>query len=157
MDTLFLSAEDPKTPATAANIIMQGGLVAIPTETVYGLGANALDPDAVLKIFEAKGRPSDNPLIVHIYDQNQLDELVEEVSDDAFVERRFQSRPVDVWQTLIYWSSNGVSVFHHCSRYRYFAGSTELVWFYCHCCIYGSYLLSKWTCYIYFGSFGKCA
>ena len=66
MNTLYLSAEDPKTPAIAANIIMQGGLVAIPTETVYGLGANGLDEAAVAKIFEAKGRPQDNPLILHI-------------------------------------------------------------------------------------------
>ena len=50
----------------AAQIILDGGLVAFPTETVYGLGANALDPEAVAKIFSAKGRPSDNPLIVHI-------------------------------------------------------------------------------------------
>ncbi|MGN5882384.1 L-threonylcarbamoyladenylate synthase [Staphylococcus simulans] len=50
-----------------------GGLVALPTETVYGLGANALDNEAVRKIYEAKGRPSDNPLIVHIHDQSQLD------------------------------------------------------------------------------------
>ena len=50
-----------------------GQLVAFPTETVYGLGANALDSRAVLRIFEAKGRPADNPLIVHIYDRSQLD------------------------------------------------------------------------------------
>ena len=50
----------------AAEVLKEGGLVAFPTETVYGLGANALDPNAVAKIFEAKGRPSDNPLIVHI-------------------------------------------------------------------------------------------
>ncbi|MBU4190543.1 MAG: Sua5/YciO/YrdC/YwlC family protein, partial [Candidatus Thermoplasmatota archaeon] len=49
----------------AANIIRQGGIVAFPTETVYGLGANALNPKAVLKIFKAKNRPQDNPLIVH--------------------------------------------------------------------------------------------
>jgi len=50
----------------AGEILRQGGLVAFPTETVYGLGGNALDPDAATKIFAAKGRPSDNPLIVHI-------------------------------------------------------------------------------------------
>lgn len=60
----------------AAQIIRQGGLVAFPTETVYGLGANALLGDAVAKIFEAKGRPSDNPLIVHISDLCQLEEIV---------------------------------------------------------------------------------
>ena len=47
-------------------ILRNGGLVAFPTETVYGLGANALDPEAAKKIYAAKGRPSDNPLIVHI-------------------------------------------------------------------------------------------
>ena len=56
----------------AADIFRSGGLVAFPTETVYGLGANALDRSAVLSIFEAKGRPADNPLIVHIYDRDQL-------------------------------------------------------------------------------------
>ena len=50
----------------AAEIIKRGGLVAFPTETVYGLGANALDPTAAARIYEAKGRPSDNPLIIHI-------------------------------------------------------------------------------------------
>ena len=50
----------------AADIIRKGGLVAFPTETVYGLGANALDAEATGKIYAAKGRPSDNPMIVHI-------------------------------------------------------------------------------------------
>lgn len=59
----------------AADIFRSGGLVAFPTETVYGLGANALDRSAVLSIFQAKGRPADNPLIVHIYDRDQLDPL----------------------------------------------------------------------------------
>ena len=49
-------------------ILREGGLVAFPTETVYGLGANALDEEAAKKTYEAKGRPSDNPLIVHIAD-----------------------------------------------------------------------------------------
>ena len=52
--------------SAAADILRQGGLVGIPTETVYGLGANALDAEAVNKIFEAKGRPQDNPLIIHV-------------------------------------------------------------------------------------------
>jgi L-threonylcarbamoyladenylate synthase len=55
-----------------AEILKNGGLIAFPTETVYGLGANALDEQAVKRIFEAKGRPSDNPLIVHIADASQL-------------------------------------------------------------------------------------
>ena len=67
----------------AAEIIKNGGLVAFPTETVYGLGANALDADASAKIYEAKGRPSDNPLIAHIASIDTLDEIVEDVSDVA--------------------------------------------------------------------------
>ena len=56
----------------AAEILKSGGLVAFPTETVYGLGANALDAQAVLSIFAAKERPADNPLIVHVHDRDQL-------------------------------------------------------------------------------------
>ena len=59
----------------AAKIIKEGGLVAFPTETVYGLGGNALDKDAAKKIYEAKGRPSDNPLIVHISDIEQVERI----------------------------------------------------------------------------------
>ena len=59
----------------AAELLRQGQLVAFPTETVYGLGANALDAGAVPEIFRAKGRPADNPLIVHIHDEKQLDGL----------------------------------------------------------------------------------
>ncbi|MBE6036129.1 MAG: threonylcarbamoyl-AMP synthase [Clostridiales bacterium] len=69
----------------AGDILAAGGLVAFPTETVYGLGANALDPDAAAKIYEAKGRPSDNPLIVHIADVNSLFDLAEPVSEDALL------------------------------------------------------------------------
>ena len=61
---------------TAGNIIKSGGLVAFPTETVYGLGANALDPEAVSKIYLAKGRPSDNPLILHVNNLSQAESLV---------------------------------------------------------------------------------
>lgn len=61
----------------AAELLRSGELVGIPTETVYGLAANALDPQAVLKIFAAKDRPADNPLIVHIWHIDQLDELCE--------------------------------------------------------------------------------
>ena len=63
----------------AADLLIKGGTVAFPTETVYGLGANALDKEAVAKIFKAKGRPSDNPLIVHISKIEQIYELVESV------------------------------------------------------------------------------
>ena len=72
MKTLLLSAQDKATPEIAADLIRQGELVAIPTETVYGLGANGLDETAVTKIFEAKGRPQDNPLILHICGAEQI-------------------------------------------------------------------------------------
>ena len=62
-DNIEMSINDIK---TAAEIIISGGLVAFPTETVYGLGGDATSPDAALKIYSAKGRPSDNPLIIHI-------------------------------------------------------------------------------------------
>ncbi|MBR7011243.1 MAG: threonylcarbamoyl-AMP synthase [Oscillospiraceae bacterium] len=67
----------------AAELIKSGGLVAIPTETVYGLGANGLDPEAVKKIFLAKGRPQDNPLILHIHDAAQLHDFCREVPETA--------------------------------------------------------------------------
>ncbi|MBR5508545.1 MAG: threonylcarbamoyl-AMP synthase [Lachnospiraceae bacterium] len=67
----------------AGNILRGGGLVAFPTETVYGLGANGLDEEAARKIYEAKGRPSDNPLIIHIADLEDLDRIVEEVPEAA--------------------------------------------------------------------------
>lgn len=83
----FFEKVDNENPASyakvfeqAANIIQNGGLVAFPTETVYGLGANALDPEAVKKIYAAKGRPSDNPLIIHISDLSELEPLVKNVS-----------------------------------------------------------------------------
>ena len=64
-----------------ADMLADGKLVAFPTETVYGLGADARNTDAVSGIFEAKGRPSDNPLIVHIADRAELDDFVQEVSE----------------------------------------------------------------------------
>lgn len=69
----------------AANILKNDGLVAFPTETVYGLGANALKDDAVKKIYIAKGRPSDNPLIVHIADKNDIYPLVDSVPQNALI------------------------------------------------------------------------
>lgn len=65
----------------AASVLRSGGLVAIPTETVYGLAANALDPAAVMQIFEAKKRPTFNPLIVHIADIAQLSDIAEPVPE----------------------------------------------------------------------------
>ncbi len=67
----------------AAGILKKGGLVAFPTETVYGLGANGLDAAACKKIYEAKGRPSDNPLILHIGDISQLDIIAKSVPEKA--------------------------------------------------------------------------
>lgn len=67
----------------AGQIIKDGGLVAFPTETVYGLGGDALNPDSSRKIYAAKGRPSDNPLIVHIAKLEDMDRLVESVTEDA--------------------------------------------------------------------------
>ena len=74
METKIFDLRDTKRPQkevedqinAAAAILREGGLLAIPTETVYGLGANALDGEAVKKIFAAKGRPQDNPLIIHV-------------------------------------------------------------------------------------------
>lgn len=73
---------DREDVAKAANIIREGGLVAFPTETVYGLGANAMDADAVAKIYEAKGRPSDNPMIVHISRASDIGQLTRMLSPD---------------------------------------------------------------------------
>lgn len=70
---------EPEAIALAAELIRQGEIVAFPTETVYGLGADATDATAVAKIFAAKGRPSDNPLIVHVADWDQLAGVVSEV------------------------------------------------------------------------------
>ena len=74
MQTIYYDLRDTKGQqkeiedkiSAAAKILREGGLVAIPTETVYGLGANGLDAQAVKRIFEAKGRPQDNPLILHV-------------------------------------------------------------------------------------------
>ncbi len=68
----------------AGDIINAGGLVAFPTETVYGLGGNALDPEASKKIYAAKGRPSDNPLIVHIADAKDIEKLAVDIPDLAW-------------------------------------------------------------------------
>ncbi len=75
METHFVAQNEinQKTLASAGEILRQGGLVVFPTETVYGLGANALDSAAAAKIYAAKGRPSDNPLIVHIADPKDAD------------------------------------------------------------------------------------
>lgn len=84
MKTQLLSALEAQTPAVAAELIRQGELVAIPTETVYGLGANGLDEAAVAKIFEAKGRPQDNPLILHIWDASQMEQFCHDIPKEAY-------------------------------------------------------------------------
>ena len=84
MKTLLLSAADGQTPVIAADIIKNGGLVAIPTETVYGLGANGLDEAAVARIFEAKGRPQDNPLILHISDASEMERFCHDIPQAAY-------------------------------------------------------------------------
>ena len=84
METLLLSAADPAAAPTAAHILRMGQLVAIPTETVYGLGANGLDEEAVARIFEAKGRPQDNPLILHISDASQMELFCRDIPVSAY-------------------------------------------------------------------------
>lgn len=86
MDTKVIRIQDKNRPrdtelAEAAEILREGGLVAFPTETVYGLGANALNGDAARKIYAAKGRPSDNPLIAHISCMEELKPLVREIPE----------------------------------------------------------------------------
>ncbi len=89
MDTHIWKISDTETAVgqkkirAAARYLAEGELVAFPTETVYGLGANALADEAVSKVFAAKGRPSDNPLIVHIAGQEDLFELVEHIPETA--------------------------------------------------------------------------
>ena len=63
------------------NLIKNGELVIFPTETVYGIGANALDENAVAKIFLAKGRPADNPLIVHIADRKTIEKIAKDITE----------------------------------------------------------------------------
>lgn len=84
MKTLLLTTSEEDINL-AASFVKEGGVVGMPTETVYGLAANALDTEAVKKIFEAKGRPSDNPLIVHIADFEDIEKfgLVKEVPEVA--------------------------------------------------------------------------
>ena len=87
--------QDAQSIEQAADILRRGGLLAIPTETVYGLGANGLDETAVLHIFEAKGRPQDNPLILHIPDAGWLERYCEDVPDAAYkLAERFWPGPL---------------------------------------------------------------
>ena len=84
MLTRIISDKDPTCATLAAELLQQGQLVAIPTETVYGLGANGLDPEAVAKIFAAKGRPQDNPLILHIADPGQMEDFCHSIPESAY-------------------------------------------------------------------------
>ncbi len=74
---------DEEIIAKAGEILREGGLVAFPTETVYGLGGDALNPESSRKIYAAKGRPSDNPLIVHICRMEDLPHIVQEIPEEA--------------------------------------------------------------------------
>ena len=80
---LNLMMQKEQAIAEAGEILKNGGIVAIPTETVYGLAADAFNADAVAKVFEAKGRPQDNPVIVHIADREKLSQVVSEVPEQA--------------------------------------------------------------------------
>ncbi len=84
MHTEMLCANEKKDILRAVELILSGELVGIPTETVYGLGANGLEPAAVAKIFEAKGRPQDNPLILHIAEPKQMETLCKNIPNAAW-------------------------------------------------------------------------
>lgn len=90
-DTLGVETLVTDDVGLAAEILRGGGVVAFPTETVYGLGANAFDGEAVGNIFAAKGRPADNPLIVHVSDAVHIDEIAAELNAHAvaFIEKFF--------------------------------------------------------------------
>ena len=77
--------EYEKSIARAAELLKDGGVVAVPTETVYGLAASAYCEDAVKKVFDAKGRPQDNPLIVHIADMDMFFEIAEDIPENALI------------------------------------------------------------------------
>ena len=84
MVTHILKPDDQSVVSQAAACLTSGQLVALPTETVYGLGANGLDPDAVAKIFITKGRPQDNPLILHIAEPAQMEMICRDIPQSAY-------------------------------------------------------------------------
>ena len=95
MKTVMLSVGKEEDLHFAAELIRKGELVGIPTETVYGLGANGLDENAVRKIFAAKGRPVDNPLILHIARPEQLSDLCQDIPEQAWrLAERFWPGPL---------------------------------------------------------------
>ncbi|MGR8921901.1 MAG: L-threonylcarbamoyladenylate synthase, partial [Gammaproteobacteria bacterium] len=104
--TLHLRADRPGDVERAVALLRDGRLVAVPTETVYGLAADARNEDAVADIFRAKGRPADHPLIVHIADAAAVDEWARDVPDAAWrLARRFWPGPL----TLLLPKAPGVS------------------------------------------------
>lgn len=84
VNTILFTENTKENIEQAAEIIRRGGLLGIPTETVYGLGANALNADACRRIYEAKGRPQDNPLIIHVPDASWLERYCEQVPESAY-------------------------------------------------------------------------
>lgn len=99
------SCIDQKIMQEAGELLKSGALVAFPTETVYGLGANALDEKAAAKIYAAKGRPSDNPLIVHIADMESLDLITKEIPQAAVkLAEKFWPGPL----TMVFQKSDAV-------------------------------------------------
>ena len=96
MNTIVFHPEsDPNAVRDAAAILRRGGLVGIPTETVYGLGADALNEEAVVRIFLAKGRPQDNPLIIHVPDASWLEQYCRDVPPEAYrLAERFWPGPL---------------------------------------------------------------
>src|SRR4030095_11010866 len=97
MSTLRLNANDPAAVLRAAEIIRSGGLCAFPTETVYGLGANALAADAVRKIFQAKDRPAWDPIIVHVASVEGASQVAEDIPPSfALLAARFMPGPLTV-------------------------------------------------------------
>ena len=109
MDTIYsvidINDIDEEEIKRAGDIIKAGGLVAFPTETVYGLGGDALNENSSRKIYEAKGRPSDNPLIVHISRMDDLYEIARKVPDEAVkLADKFWPGPL----TMIFWKKENV-------------------------------------------------
>lgn len=101
MHTQILDISIKEDLDTACTLLGQGKIVAFPTETVYGLGANALDPDAIGLIYAAKGRPSDNPLIVHIASLESIPNLVLETESEKYkksveIGRMFWPGPISI-------------------------------------------------------------
>jgi L-threonylcarbamoyladenylate synthase len=110
MNTQILKIND-QSLALCKDIIVKGGVVGFPTETVYGLGANAFSDEAVAKIFQIKGRPSDNPLIVHVHKDYDLTSLVSYIPDySKLLAKAFLPGPL----TMVYKSEGVISSLVSC-------------------------------------------